>query len=200
MVSQILGYTPEEILQIHFYDLSQPEEREALKQEVFRVFASRQPFREFLNRNRHRDGRSVWLATNGVPLLDAAGGLRGYRGTNVVKHDEPAMTDALTGVLNRHGFQLLAEQQLKMATRNRIPVALLFADVDDLKTINDRDGHAEGDRTLARVAAAIRASTRESDVVARFGGDEFVVLLPFPRGRHPENPPAATRDYIVVSL
>jgi diguanylate cyclase (GGDEF)-like protein len=80
-------------------------------------------------------------------------------------------------VLNRHGFQLLAEQQLKMAARNRIAVALLFADLDHLKTINDRHGHAEGDQALARVAAAIRASMRESDIVARFGGDEFVVLL-----------------------
>jgi diguanylate cyclase (GGDEF)-like protein len=87
------------------------------------------------------------------------------------------MTDELTGVLNRHGFLLLAEQQLKVAVRNRIPVALLFADLDHLKTINDRHGHAEGDRALAQAAAAIRASMRESDIVARFGGDEFVVLL-----------------------
>ena len=177
VVTQILGYTPEEILQMHFYDLFHPDEREVLKQEAFRVFSSRQPFQEFLNRNRHKDGRSVWLSTNGIPLVDAAGGLRGYRGTDIVKHDESAMTDALTGVLNRHGFLLLAEQQLKMAVRNRIPAALLFADLDHLKTINDRHGHAEGDQALARVAAAIRASMRESDIVARFGGDEFVVLL-----------------------
>ena len=53
VVRQILGYTPETILQLHFYDLFQPVEREALKQEAFSVFASRQSFREFLNRNRH---------------------------------------------------------------------------------------------------------------------------------------------------
>ena len=133
VVSQILGYAPEEILQMHFYDLFHPEERKALTEEALRAVGSGQPFREFLNRNRHKDGRSVWLSTNGVPLLDAAGGVRGYRGTDVVKHDESAMTDALTGVLNRHGFQLLAEQQLKMAARNRLPVALLFADLDALK-------------------------------------------------------------------
>jgi len=88
-----------------------------------------------------------------------------------------SLLDELTGLYNRRGFLLLAEQQYKVAGRNRKPMALLFADMDGLKHINDTFGHPEGDRALAEAAEALRETFRESDIVARLGGDEFVVLL-----------------------
>jgi diguanylate cyclase (GGDEF)-like protein len=88
-----------------------------------------------------------------------------------------ALTDELTGLYNRRGFRTLAEHQLKVARRTGRDLLLLCVDLDRFKPINDRFGHAEGDRALAEVAAIMRATMRETDVVARLGGDEFAVLV-----------------------
>ena len=82
VVEEILGYTPEEILQRHFYDLFLPEDREALKAVAFAAFAAKQPFRDFVNRNVHKNGQTVWLSTSGLPILDEQGNLLGYRGVD----------------------------------------------------------------------------------------------------------------------
>jgi len=88
-----------------------------------------------------------------------------------------ALVDELTGLHNRRGFTLFADQELARARRHgRIPT-LLFADLDDLKTINDVHGHASGDVALRLVASALKSILRESDIVARWSGDEFVALL-----------------------
>lgn len=87
-----------------------------------------------------------------------------------------SLTDDLTGLYNRRGFFLLAEQQLHLARRTGMPACLLFADVDGLKRVNDSQGHEAGDRLLERTAAVLRESFRDTDVVARLGGDEFVIL------------------------
>ena len=87
-----------------------------------------------------------------------------------------AITDPLTGLLNRHGFTLAAGQLLAVARRQAVPVFVLFVDVDGLKRVYDGAGHDAGDRLLQAVGREIRGAFRESDVVARWGGDEFVVL------------------------
>ncbi len=88
-----------------------------------------------------------------------------------------ALIDELTGLHNRRGFTLFAEQELARARRHgRVPV-LVFADLDDLKGINDLHGHASGDAAIRLVAAAFKSILREADIVARWSGDEFVALL-----------------------
>ena len=88
-----------------------------------------------------------------------------------------SLTDELTGLLNRRGFATLAEQQMRTAMRTRNRLWLLFADLDDLKGINDLLGHEAGDRALFEIASLLRKATfREADIVARLGGDEFAVL------------------------
>ena len=82
VVEKILGYKPEEVLKKHFYDLFHPEDRKELKKAAFEVFAKKQPFREFINRNVLKDGKTVWLSTSGVPMLDEKGNLLGYRGAD----------------------------------------------------------------------------------------------------------------------
>ena len=82
VVEKILGYRAEEILGKYFYDLFHPEDREELKRAASEAFNTKQPFREFLNRNVHKSGRTVWLSTSGIPLLDDSGNLLGYRGAD----------------------------------------------------------------------------------------------------------------------
>jgi two-component system cell cycle response regulator len=88
-----------------------------------------------------------------------------------------SLLDELTKLYNRRGFMTLAGSQVKLAERTRSPFAVAFFDLDGMKQINDTLGHLEGDRALIEVAGLLRACVRQSDIVARFGGDEFVLLL-----------------------
>lgn len=85
-----------------------------------------------------------------------------------------SVTDVLTGLYNRRGFFLQAEQVYRLARRNRTPSAVIFADIDGLKRVNDELGHELGDRLLQDAARLFRLSFRDADVLARLGGDEFV--------------------------
>lgn len=87
-----------------------------------------------------------------------------------------SLVDDLTGLYNRRGFMTLAEQELKMANRLKRGMFLLFTDLDELKDINDTYGHQEGDRALIAMASVIKETYRDPDIIARIGGDEFVVL------------------------
>jgi len=88
-----------------------------------------------------------------------------------------SQTDELTGLLNLRAFNLILEKEIARATRSNLPFAVLMLDVDGLKITNDRYGHGAGSRLLQVVADAICSSSRTADVLARYGGDEFVILL-----------------------
>lgn len=90
--------------------------------------------------------------------------------------EELSLRDPLTGLYNRRGFCLLAEQSLRLVERNGRESVLLMVDVDRLKTINDTHGHLIGDQALCAVARAFVAAMRKSDIIARLAGDEFVAL------------------------
>jgi diguanylate cyclase (GGDEF)-like protein len=89
----------------------------------------------------------------------------------------PANGDELTGLANRRGFELLGERLLAAADRLRLPVSVIYADLDQMKPINDTYGHESGDRAVAEAAGILGATLRASDLVARLGGDEFCALL-----------------------
>ncbi len=89
-----------------------------------------------------------------------------------------ATIDELTRISNRRGFVMLAEKSLSLASRLQMPLALLYLDLNGFKGINDRWGHAEGDRALIVFSTLLKQAFRGADVFARMGGDEFAVLLP----------------------
>jgi diguanylate cyclase (GGDEF)-like protein len=91
---------------------------------------------------------------------------------------DEARTDALTGLLNRRGFEERASLELAHARREAHAIAVVMFDIDYFKRINDERGHEIGDRVLARIGGLLAAHARDVDVVARLGGEEFVVLLP----------------------
>src|SRR5438105_5849928 len=88
-----------------------------------------------------------------------------------------ALVDELTGLYNRRGFLTLATRDLRVARRGDETLLVAFADLDDLKRVNDTAGHAVGDRALRDTAALLRRAFRDSDLVARIGGDEYAVLV-----------------------
>jgi diguanylate cyclase (GGDEF)-like protein len=87
-----------------------------------------------------------------------------------------SFTDDLTGLFNRRGFLAVSEQQMKIARRRDKRLLLLYIDIDNMKQINDTFGHNQGDAALIAAATILRDTFRESDVIARVGGDEFVIL------------------------
>lgn len=87
-----------------------------------------------------------------------------------------SIMDELTGLYNRRGFFTLCQHQLKLAERTTKDILLLFADLDNMKSINDTLGHQAGDRVLIETADILRDTFRGSDIIGRMGGDEFAVL------------------------
>ncbi len=133
------------------------------------------------------DGSLRWFALAGLPRFTPTQHFSGYQGVAAditAKLDEEAhyrhlaMHDALTGLPNRRLLADRVEQAIHQARRQGTRLAIMLVDLDHFKHINDRFGHAVGDRTLIALATALGRAVRQSDTVARLGGDEFVILLP----------------------
>lgn len=133
-----------------------------------------------------RDEMPADLTADG-DLLDLLSGLLGRILTLETENEAAARRaeraevdsrlDDLTGVANRRGWEAVMAAEEGRCTRYGDPAGIVTVDLDGLKVVNDRDGHAAGDHLLRRAAAALRASVREGDLVARVGGDEFALLL-----------------------
>jgi diguanylate cyclase (GGDEF)-like protein len=92
--------------------------------------------------------------------------------------EQQAVTDSLTGLYNRHFFNEALQREIKRADRYGYSLTILMMDVDNFKAYNDLHGHLKGDTLLREIAALMKSHVRASDMLARFGGDEFVLILP----------------------
>jgi diguanylate cyclase (GGDEF)-like protein len=135
----------------------------------------------------HGDGHTVWAQVD-ARLLDSEPGeelqvlaqVQDISEQHLQKEllESQALMDPLTGLLNRRGFMAALELELARCKRYGKRAALLMCDLDNFKAVNDTLGRAAGDEALSRVGALLRDSLRVTDVSARYGGDEFVVLIP----------------------
>jgi len=132
------------------------------------------------------DGEYNWTSSTKMPLRNGLGEIVGLLGIsreiNEIKNAEHAFQwlathDPLTTLPNRYLLLDRIEQAISLADRNRDTFAILFLDIDEFKKINDLQGHMRGDEYLIKLSELLVKNLRSSDTVARFGGDEFVVLL-----------------------
>jgi diguanylate cyclase (GGDEF)-like protein/PAS domain S-box-containing protein len=144
--------------------------------------------------NCKKNGESYWAAVSISPITDSNGIITHFVSINeditVRKENEEkiqrlnagleqlAMTDYLTNLYNRRYFMQRGAEEFKRARRNNQPLALLMMDIDHFKNVNDTYGHDAGDMALQQVAATLKSSLREIDILGRIGGEEFAVLLP----------------------
>jgi diguanylate cyclase (GGDEF)-like protein/PAS domain S-box-containing protein len=186
-VEEVLGYPPEAWTDSPglWARLLYPEDRDRVLAEAVRCSQTGQPFRAEYRMTR-RDGEVVWVRDEASVLEGEEGEPRLWQGVMVDITERKlaeervaflAYHDNLTGLPNRVMFENLLDLALARARRSDLSVAVLYMDLDNFKLINDSLGHAAGDELLRQVAERLRAAVRETDVVARHGGDEFLVLL-----------------------
>ncbi|MBI2746652.1 MAG: EAL domain-containing protein [Burkholderiales bacterium] len=151
-----------------------------------RVLESHLPFRDLELQRLDADGKPYWVAVSGTPIFDGKGRFCGYRGIgrDISKRknaeDETqrlAFYDTLTGLPNRRLLMDRLSHAQVTSARSKRYGALLFIDLDNFKDLNDTLGHDVGDLLLEQVALRLVSCLREGDTAARFGGDEFVVML-----------------------
>jgi diguanylate cyclase (GGDEF)-like protein/PAS domain S-box-containing protein len=123
------------------------------------------------------DGRVTYMVGTGIDVTDARQ-LEHERTAAEVRLRHMADHDALTGLFNRRRFEEELDRHIALGRRYGMSGALLLVDLDDFKRVNDEFGHRAGDRVLTGVAVVLNHRLRESDILARFGGDEFAVLMP----------------------
>jgi diguanylate cyclase (GGDEF)-like protein/PAS domain S-box-containing protein len=192
-IKNILGYDPAEVLGKKPFDLMSPAEAERVSGQFAPLVAAQQPLINLENTNLHKDGHAVVLETSGVPVICPGGKFCGYRGIDrditERKRVESALVasegrlrqladfDELTKLPNRRLLFDRIGQAMLASKRSGRYGALMFLDLDNFKPLNDTYGHDVGDLLLIEVAHRISSCVREADTVARFGGDEFVVML-----------------------
>ena len=183
---RVLGYSIEETMTHSPLDFVYPRARTTAQVVLDRVASKRGAQEEIEVRTRHADGGWLWLSvtvTNRTddPIVD--GIVLNYRDISAHKRLEDrlhrqAFSDALTGLANRPLFIDRLEHALARRRRHgEESFALLFLDIDDFKIVNDNLGHSAGDELLVTLGQRLRTSLRPVDTAARFGGDEFAILL-----------------------
>ncbi len=183
-VSEATGYEPDEIRALPFVELIHPDDRAMVVDRHLRRLKGETVPSSYVLRVARKDGEIRHMNLTGVTIVweGRPATLNFFSDITARVNAEAelefqAYHDPLTGLPNRTLFADRLNLALARARRHREPIAVLYADLDHLKRVNDTLGHTIGDLLLKQVALRFRSTVREEDTVARFGGDEFVVLL-----------------------
>lgn len=196
---KMLGYEDYEIAaKLEEWDKRvHPDDKARTYADIEKHLSGNSPYYENEHRALCKDGSYKWILDRGMIVSrDSDGKPLRMIGTHTDITDrkqyedtirEISLKDELTGLRNRRGFMVLAEAEFLLARRLKRRLALFYADLDDMKHINDTYGHAEGDNALRDVSELLKKTFRDSDIIARLSGDEFAVLALEPSPDRPEH-------------
>jgi len=191
----LLGYNEVELLNSNFQAVTHADDLGNDLANLYRLMQGETPNCQVEKRYVHRLGQIVWALSSVSLVRDSdeqpAHFIFQIQDITERKRAEAALqsmslVDELTGLYNRRGFLAVSEQSLAEIRLNGKVPTIVYADLDGLKEINDSLGHHEGDRALAKAADILKESFRNTDIVARIGGDEFVVLAALAPDEGPE--------------
>ncbi|WP_199490926.1 sensor domain-containing diguanylate cyclase [Marinobacter vulgaris] len=183
----ITGYTPTEVIGRKPSVLKSGKHDDAFYRDLWRHLTEGLAFRAMIV-NRHKEGHEIHCQQTITPVKNADGTTTHFisiikdltdRVFEELKLREQASHDSLTGLLNRRAGEIELNISLIQAQENTSCFCVLMADIDDFKPVNDRFGHQRGDDIIKTVANTLLAKTRKTDKCIRWGGEEFIVLLPF---------------------
>ncbi len=178
----ITGYDAETLIRTGFQQITHPDDLHADEALLARVNAGELPRYAMEKRYIRADGTIIWVNLTVAMVRDDDGRPELYVAvvedmSDLRQASFEAVHDPLTGLLNRRGFACRAKDVLAHAAHARHCISLLFLDLDGFKQLNDGQGHAAGDACLVDIAQLLKAQADAGDIVARIGGDEFLVLL-----------------------
>jgi diguanylate cyclase (GGDEF)-like protein/PAS domain S-box-containing protein len=182
---RMLGYSRRELQDRSIADITHPDHRDADQDVISRAVSGEIDRYQLEKRYIRADGQPVWVSLRTSVVRDSTGnalfGISQFEDVSDRRAEHQELTrrariDPLTGLLNRFSLGDRVEEAIAEAKATERPGTLLFCDLDAFKPVNDTHGHAVGDQVLAIVARRLEAQVRSRDTVARFGGDEFVVV------------------------
>lgn len=174
----LCGYTKEELVGNTHAMLKDPDADECLYQNMWETILLGDVWTGEV-RNRKKDGTVFITMLKIVPVWDKKNGITEYFGLRTdLTSDKLADLDPLTSLYNRRAFDKKSRKLFADATLNNEPLSIIIADIDHFKSINDMYGHDEGDRVITVFAEIILRNTRSNDLCVRWGGEEFLILLP----------------------
>ncbi len=184
-LAEIVGWAPGELDGVLTSTITHPDDADRTAEILDLVHAGEtgQVEKRFL----HRGGREIWALVSATPIPEPAGGQSAHCVVQVLDISDRkrfegqlrhlADHDTLTGLFNRHRFESELQRVVDESRRYGRRAGLLALDLDGFKLVNDRFGHQAGDELVRRLATLMRQSIRETDIVARIGGDEFAIIL-----------------------
>ncbi|MCG8415624.1 MAG: diguanylate cyclase [Pseudomonadales bacterium] len=188
---EIFGYTRDEVIrnQINLNEIASKEDR-SMFSSLMTEFNSVEDFEFDLP---HKDGHKVRVAMNASTRVDTNGRITGILGTvrditdklqareqrlRAERAETIASTDALTNAYTRRYLNEVTQREMARSNRNSTPLTLVILDIDHFKQINDTHGHLAGDKVLVQLSQVCRDNIRSTDVFSRYGGEEFIILMP----------------------
>ncbi|MBI5605137.1 MAG: PAS domain S-box protein [Deltaproteobacteria bacterium] len=182
-IEELIGYSTEELTAAPFTEFIHPEDRGLVFERYQKRLTGEDLPQIYPFRIIDKQGNIKWMEINSVVFswngkpatLNFLNDIT-KRKAMEEQLNKMIIIDELTGLYNRRGFLALSQQQLKVAERAKKEMLLFFADIDNMKWINDNLGHQEGDKALMDIAAILKETFRESDIISRMGGDEYAVL------------------------
>lgn len=178
----ISGYTKEELVGKNHNIVRHIDMPASLYEEMWKTLKNNQIWRGEM-KNRHKEGKDYWVDATISPRYNELGEIIGYTAvrqdiTDKKRIEELSITDRLTGLYNRLKLDELLSLQVNMAHRYETPFSAIMLDIDKFKSVNDTYGHQVGDTLLQEIATVLKTNVRQEDILGRWGGEEFLILLP----------------------